>query len=279
MTGWEPLEITYTDGYRAFARFWRPDACRGAVLYLHGIQSHGLWFEASAQRLVDAGFAVMLPDRRGSGRNALERGHAPSAVRLLEDVGEGLDVLRARTGVEAPQVLGVSWGGKLAMAFVSRSPRRVPRVTLVAPGLCPKVDLPRSQKVRVGISMIAGGHSRFDIPLQQAELFTENPARQTFIRGDGLALRQVTGRFLIVSRKLDSLAQRVRVLPEGPPLCLFLASEDRIIDNAATSDFVRRLSWADRRIIEYPGAHHTLDFEPDPEPFFRDLVAWVGERR
>jgi alpha-beta hydrolase superfamily lysophospholipase len=32
-----------------------------------------------------------------------------------------------------------------------------------------------------------------------------------------------------------------------------------------------------RRVILYPGAGHTLEFEPDPAVYFRDLVAWIGE--
>ena len=29
------------------------------------------------------------------------------------------------------------------------------------------------------------------------------------------------------------------------------------------------------KITEYQHAHHTLEFEPDPEPYFADLVDWV----
>jgi hypothetical protein len=30
----------------------------------------------------------------------------------------------------------------------------------------------------------------------------------------------------------------------------------------------------DRHLIEYPGAHHTLEFEPDPTRYARDLIGW-----
>ena len=86
-------------------------------------------------------------------------------------------------------------------------------------------------------------------------------------------MRQATAAFFIASRRLDSLASRVRHRADGPPLRLFLAGQDRIIDNARTREFVRQLSWPDRQIMEYPNAHHTLEFEPDPEPFLADLVA------
>lgn len=269
----ESIRIKYSDGYQAFSRLWVPTSPRGGVIYLHGIQSHGLWFAASAQRMAEVGYAVLLPDRRGSGRNAQDRGHTPSARRLIRDVGECCDELHVRTGFEKFHLVGVSWGGKLALAFHNSMPRRVGHLTLIAPGLFPKVDLPAWQKVRVGVSALFAKRALFDIPLQQAELFTENPVRQAFIRNDPLALRQVTASFLIASRRLDGLAQRARSIAAGPPVRLFLAGQDRIIENVRTRHFVESLAWPDRRIIEYPQAHHTLEFELDNERFMADLIS------
>jgi alpha-beta hydrolase superfamily lysophospholipase len=42
-------------------------------------------------------------------------------------------------------------------------------------------------------------------------------------------------------------------------------------------DFVERFGTKQRTIIEYPGAAHTLEFEPDPTTFFRDLSSWAKE--
>ncbi|HSA29439.1 MAG TPA: alpha/beta fold hydrolase, partial [Phycisphaerae bacterium] len=140
MVEMESIRIRYADLYEAHARLWHPRETRGAVLYLHGIQSHGLWFETSAQRLAEAGYAVLLPDRRGSGRNEIERGHTPSAWRLLRDAAEGMDELHIRTRLSRFHVVGVSWGGKLALALYRYLPARVTSLALIAPGLFPKVD-------------------------------------------------------------------------------------------------------------------------------------------
>jgi alpha-beta hydrolase superfamily lysophospholipase len=269
-------EIThsFSDGYAAFARLWLPERPRGGVLYLHGIQSHGGWYEASATRLADAGWAVLLPDRRGSGRNQAERGHAPSARRLLQDNLEWLDTLQQSTGSASAHVLGVSWGGKLALALRRFASGRVRSLGLAAPGLFPQVDLPLLQKVRVGLSVLAAPRALFDIPLNDPTLFTANPAGQQLIRDDPLKLTKVTTSFLLASRRLDRFALAARHDPVGCPLRVFLAGHDRIIDNHRTRDCVRRLRWADRLLIEYPEAHHTLEFEPDPEPYFADLQEW-----
>src|SRR5690348_12732377 len=102
----ELVTIRFSDHYQAVARFWMPPSPRGAVLYLHGIQSHGGWFEDSAKHLAEAGFAVLLADRRGSGRNHVDRGHAPNARRLLRDCAECLDELHVRSGFNSFYCVG-----------------------------------------------------------------------------------------------------------------------------------------------------------------------------
>jgi alpha-beta hydrolase superfamily lysophospholipase len=61
-------------------------------------------------------------------------------------------------------------------------------------------------------------------------------------------------------------------------LRLLLAEHDCIIENERTSAFVRRLAWPSRTITVYDGAHHTLEFEPNPERYFEDLVGWYDDR-
>jgi acylglycerol lipase len=275
MLEWRPTSLRLSDGYEAFARLWQPERPRGAVLYLHGIQSHGGWFEGSAAKLAEAGWAVLLPDRRGSGRNAVNRGHTPWARRLLLDCVEWLDDLKRQTGAERAHIVGVSWGGKLALALHRFAPARVASLALVAPGLFPRVDLPLRDKVLVGLTLLAAPKTRFDIPLNEPELFTANPARQQFIREDPLRLMQVTTRFLFASRRLDRYALSPRAFLRPAPLHLFLAEHDAIIESPRTRDFVRRLQWPGRKITEYPGAHHTLEFEADPQTYISDLISWL----
>ena len=85
MSDFEELRVRLPDGYEAYARYWGHDRPRGAVLYHHGIQSHCGWYQASAARLVESGYAVLQADRRGSGRNEADRGHAESADQLIGD--------------------------------------------------------------------------------------------------------------------------------------------------------------------------------------------------
>jgi len=255
-----------------------PHPLRAALVYLHGIQSHSRWYEASSRRLAESGVAVYQIERRGSGADAAhERGHVDRAETWLADAEAAAERARDETGVAGVHLLGVSWGGKLALASAADRPDLYRSLVLASPGICPRVDLALLTKVRVAKCLALGrDRERFPIPLADPHLFTENPERIRYIAEDPLSLREVTARFLYESRRLDRMVRRAAGRMDVP-IFLALAERDRITDNPATRALVGGLGAPRHRIVEYAGATHTLEFEPDPEPFFRDLVAWIYE--
>ena len=276
MAGFEELHVRLSDGYEAYARYWAPERAVGNVLYLHGIQSHCAWYEASAERLRQAGFAVLQPDRRGSGRNERDRGHADGPGQLLDDAFACANELALRSGIRRHHVLGVSWGGKLAAAMHVTRPEPIASLMLVTPGLFPVVDVSAMDKLRIGWAMLSDPRRLFDIPLNDPELFTDDPAWIEWLRNDARQLHQATAGFFLASRRMDRTAQRLASAPPTP-LHVLLAEDERIIDNAATRRFLRELTWPTLRITTYQRARHTLEFAGSRDRYLDDLVNWLRE--
>jgi len=274
----QPVDRTYTaaDATALPIRVWSPQRPRAVLVYLHGIQSHSGWYEASSRHLAEAGAAVYQLERRGSGTDrAHERGHVDRAETWLEDVAAAARLACSETGLAAAHLMGVSWGGKLALACAAHRPDLYRSLILAAPGIVPRVDPTLAVKVRVAQSLLAGQPlRRFPIPLQDPHLFTENPERVRYIAADPLGLHEVTARFMYESRRLDDLVRQAARVVTRPTL-LALAEKDRIIDNAATWALVEAMPCSRRQVTVYPGASHTLEFEPAPAAYFRDLVTWI----
>lgn len=272
----QQMQWTVADGYETVVyRFGPQKNARSAVLYAHGIQSHPAWFFRSASALAESGVAVYLPTRRGSGENTVARGHAANGAQLLEDVDRTVTEILRREGGSRVSLLGVSWGGKLLTAYALRRTERVGRIVLVAPGIVPKVDVPWMTKLAIAACLLVRPAARFDIPLSDPALFTDNPAMQEYIRRDPQALRQATARFLWVSRGLDLRLARARAGQLEPDTTLLLAERDDIIDNPATRSRLERLAGDRLRVQTLTGAH-TLEFNPDPEPLHKALLAGLG---
>jgi alpha-beta hydrolase superfamily lysophospholipase len=259
-----------SDGYEFYYRHFAAKDPRGRIVFVHGIRSHGGWYERSCQQLADAGFEVDFLDRRGAGLNTAHRGDCPSFRRLLDDIVEFIHQLR-RTNPWLPITLaGISWGGKLACGIPYRAPGLVDRIALLCPGLCPKVTPPLMTRLAILRSRFRDPTKLFPIPLNEPELFTASPQWRQFIAEEIHGLDRATGRFLYSSKSFDIYLKRARKRITAPTL-LMLAEHDQIIDNAATRQFHQ---WSS--VIEYRGAHHTLEFESDC-PFIKDLLEWVKE--
>lgn len=265
------------DGYRWRFRHYAPAGpLRGHVVCLHGIQSHAGWYGYSCGRLSAAGYAVSFVDRRGSGMNQKDRGDARNFRRLLTDVEQYLEKLgpRSEPRVVPTFLVGISWGGKLATALEAVHPGLVDGLVLLCPGFCARVRPRLKERLAIAWARLVNPRRRFPIPLDDPGLFTATPRWQEFIRNDRLSLREATSRLLFASVRLDRFLRQaagsVRI-----PVLVMLAGQDRIIDNRRTRRFVERFGSADKQIIEYPEAHHTLEFEPDPDRFLGDVIQWL----
>ena len=255
-----------------------PPATRTPVLYVHGIQSHPGWFVGSAQALARAGHEVFQVTRRGSGLTAARRGDASSAGQLLGDVDAAVEHVRGETGSADVALLGVSWGGKLLTAHALQAAAPVTSLTLVAPGIVPRVDVPGRTKLAIAAARCLWPRKYFDIPLSDVSLFTDNPSMRDYLAADPLRLHRATARLLVASAMLDRMIARAAPGSLELPVTLILAKRDRIIDNAATAAVLRRLT-ADRVKVVQIDAAHTIEFEPDPAAFHGLLRAAVQHSR
>lgn len=273
-------QVIVSDGYRLHFRHWNVPHPKGIVIAMHGIQSHSGWYEYSSSRMAEEGFAVYFADRRGSGLNGFQRGHAIHAMRLINDVRCLTQLALSEHEFPASQrppitLLGLSWGGKTAAATAALFPAEFDRLALLYPGLESRFRLTAWQTLRLNLAKtfeIVRQH--IPIPIDNPALFTSSAEYQRFIAEDPLALHTVTSSFLNAGRDLDQILVEHGAQIQHPVL-LMLAGNDAIIDNTTVRKKVNSFGSREITVIEYPNACHTLEFEPDRETIFADLNRWL----
>jgi len=280
MTTPDIATFTASDGYRFYVRRYFPDGMpRGRVVLLHGIRSHGGWYERSCRQLRDAGYEVHFLDRRGCGWNTARRGDCPGFRRLIDDVAEYVFELRGTRAFLPTFLAGISWGGKVALGVPIRRPGLVEGVMLLCPGLTPKVGPSLPRRLRVLLARLLRPERSFPIPLNDPELFTDSDHWQRYVSEDRHGLTEATARFLVESARFDVYlkwtARRVTV-----PVLLMLAGRDKVLDNAKTRRYLSRLTGSKSlSVVDYPDAAHTLEFEGPDHPFVADMVRWMAKFR
>ncbi len=106
------------EGQKFFAQGWNPPQTKGVVCIIHGFNEHSTRYEHVAERLCNAGYAVLTYDEFGHGRTEGKRGHAPSYAALLDSVKIILDEAETRfTGVKK-YLWGHSMGGGIVVNYL-----------------------------------------------------------------------------------------------------------------------------------------------------------------
>lgn len=275
-TPFEIASFVTSGGYKLHYRHFQPvGIIKGTIVFIHGIQSHGGWYETSCKKFAQAGYRVLFLDRRGSGLNEVSRGDSPSFRTLLDDLKEFLQYQRKEIAGATPLILGaISWGGKIAFGLEIRIANLVDGFILLAPGFCPKVHPTRKERFFIALGSLFSPRRLFNIPLNDPELFTSNPAAQKFLKEDPLALRKATARFLLDSVRLDFYLRIFRT-KISKPILLLIAGQDKIIDNEKTIAFVKRFASGSLTVRDYPEAHHTFEFEPEPQKHIEEIEEWL----
>ena len=263
------------DGYRNSLYCWEGQRqALDCLLYLHGIESHAGWFIQSAEAVNALDWPVVLAERRGSGCNSQNRGHADSFEQLLADVFCAAAYCRDRWPSCQVHLAGVSWGGKLALASALRFPQTFASLTMIAPGIFPRVDLSIRNKLKILVKHVVKPTAQMSVPLEDARLFTDNPQRIAFIEQDKLRLHRVSAGFFWASYQLDKLIQR-----QGPqlnlPIHLMLSGADRIIDSEKTKGWFECCKAPEKHLSVFPDSAHTLEFDRDNRAFLKALTVWL----
>lgn len=265
------------DGERLPYRYFPAGSAtrRGALVYLHGIQSHGGWYTETAEELARRGYSVYLPDRRGSGASTGPRGWFGPYSRLIDDVADFVELAK-RDEDDAPAfVVGGCWGARPAVGYALRAQEELAGLALVCPALKAQVDVAPKDKLAVGIGRLVDEHRRIPVPLTP-ELFTRDLERLEFIRRDPLSLHEVTARFFFETAIWDRhlrAQDRLRL-----PILLQQAGDDRIVDRGAVRAWFERQASNDKEYVLYPEFGHILDFEAERRRYWDDLSDWLDRR-
>jgi alpha-beta hydrolase superfamily lysophospholipase len=243
---------------------------------LHGIASHAGWFGEAAAHLNEHGVAVYGPDRRGSGRSGGPRGHLARYQRALDDVDHVVQLVASEHPGTPIFLAASSWAAKLAVVYAAQRPAPLSGLLLLGPVLTSEVKLSPARLVQVVVGHLVAPMAHLPIPLTP-ELYTANPPYLDFIRTDPLRRLEATAQFFWETARLDRRRRRASA-GLALPLLLLQGGDDKMIDVPKTRRWFARLGVEDKTYRAYPGAGHTLDFEPDRAQYLADLLGWLSAR-
>jgi len=135
------------DGLRLGLKHWDASAPFAAIVALHGMSDYSNAFAIPASWWAEHGITTYAYDQRGFGRSP-QLGIWPGNDVMRRDLGDFVDVVKARHPGLPVYVLGESMGGAVAMtAFASNDPPKADGLILVSPAVWSQKTMPLSYRV------------------------------------------------------------------------------------------------------------------------------------
>jgi alpha-beta hydrolase superfamily lysophospholipase len=166
----------------------------------------------------------------------------------------------------------LSWGAKLAVAVDMLHPGTFSTMTLIAPGIFPRVMPSIGERLAIAVDALFRPRALHPIPIKD-EMFTSIPRYLEYIDNDPLRLRSVTARFYVETVRLDRFLKE-RGYQWTAPTQALLAEHDAIIDNGRTQKMFESLKAEPKKVTIYAGCNHSLQFEK-PSEVAKDILNWM----
>lgn len=299
----DTFEFNAGDGKRLHVYRWLPDGEPTAVVQIaHGMGEHAARYDATAQALLGAGYAVYANDHRGHGETA-----DPERLgwmgdngwnRVIDDAGDLTAHIR-QTHPGIPVVLlGHSMGAMMTQQYLYRHGARIDAAVLSgSPGMAGAIQswishtLARFERWRLGPqaesplmqSLLFGKSNKpFDGPDATGyEWLSRDPDQVTAYVEDprcGFVLR--TGSLCDLfagageAKRMDNVLQ----IPRSLPLYVFSGSDDPVHREEKNlrrllKRYRSHLTRIDYRL--YEGGRHEMLNETNRDEVVQDLLAWL----
>lgn len=258
-------------------RAWLPGGePRTLLVVSHGLGEHSGRYQALAERLVAAGFAVYAVDHRAHGRSA---GTAPANIDRFDFLVSDLGTFVGRAQREHPEVptvlFGHSMGGLVALECALRNPHVLQGLVLSAPALAPGEAVPALKRaVAKLLSRLAPNTGMLAI---QASAVSRDAEVVGAYQRDPLVFHgSVPARTAVeLLDAMTSVAARAHQLKL--PVLVQHGTADRLVPLAAVQPVYKQLGDPRRRTLRsYADLYHEVYNEPEREQVIGDLLNWLA---
>lgn len=266
--------LVLSDHARIPVRIWRASQQKAILLALHGFNDSRDAWEDSATYFTQAGITLVSPDQRGFGQAPL-RGEWAGSQRMVQDVIEEINILKARYPDVPLYVMGESMGGAVLMNLETRADAPpLAGYILLAPavwghrelGLVPDMLLRLSRFVAPNWKL-SGRHAPVKV--------TASDNEQSLIRlyFDPLTLRETKVRALYGLVDLMSEAMHASSRIHFPTLVIY-GGKDQLVPVSAMKKSWRMMpAWV--RKDYFPNGYHLLLRDSGRKMVARDIISWI----
>jgi len=270
-------QITELNKDGLYYRNWSvPGNPKGAVMLIHGLGEHCQRYEALAEFLTNAGYALCSMDLPCHGRSEGPRGHVDSFDEF-QNAALSLYQYTVENHSDAPVfLLGHSMGGLIATRFLLDHQNKFQGALLSGAAIQSPQEPPAWQVVI--INTIAKLVPKLAVLQLDASKVSRDPTVVEEYMADTLVSKdKLSARFLVeLTNTMEECKSRAEHITL--PILIMHGSEDVMTAPQGSHLLHDSVSSMDKKIRIYQGLYHEIFNEPEAQTVFNDVVEWLGNR-
>lgn len=255
---------------------WSGDTAPRAVIVLsHGVHEHGGRYAHVAERFLASGLQVYAVDHAGHGRSPGVRGNIGSMAGVVAGLDELARFAQSRHPAAPTFVYGHSFGGLVALQYVTGNPVPLHGVIVSAPALDISAANPVQARASKVISKLApnAGVLALDVATVSRDPEVVRAYREDPLNFLGKVRARTGAEILHTVRAMEPRLARLTL-----PLYVLQGSADRLVPPAATDWVEAHATAADLTVRRWPGLFHEPHNEPEQAQVLDEIVEWIEKR-
>lgn len=263
-------------GLKIFTRSWHPEETpRGAVVIVHGFNSHSGQYQWAADQLTANGLAVYALDLRGRGHSEGERFYVEKISDYVDDVATFVKMAKAQEESGIPFfVLGHSAGGVVSCIYTLEHQSEI--AGLICESFAYELPTPDFVlTVLKGLSHVTPHAHVFKL---KNEDFSRDPKVVESMNNDPLIAdeSQPTQTAAAMVRADERLKKEFPLITL--PLLILHGTDDKATKPSGSQHFYDSAGSTDKTLKLYEGHYHDLLNDLDKEVVMTDIQNWIDER-
>ncbi|MEZ0244537.1 MAG: lysophospholipase [Sphingomonas sp.] len=263
------------DGLKIFLRSWHPEAKpRGVVVICHGFNAHGGQYAGTAERLVEAGFAVYAPDLRGRGRSEGERFYVENVSEYVSDLAGAIAIAKARDPGLKVFLYGHSAGGVTSATYALDHQGEIDGFICASFAF----QVPAPGFALTAIKALSHIAPRLGVLTLPNIAFSRDPEVVAAMDADPLIAGETQPAITVAA-----LVRADERLHDGfpqitLPLLILHGTADKATVPAGSQFFFDTAGSSDKTLKLYDGHFHDMLADLGKETVIADIIAWIEAR-
>lgn len=262
-------------GLELFYQAWQPDTPpRAVIAIVHGLGEHSGRYLNMVNRLAPHGYSLYGFDLRGHGRSPGQRGYINSWEEYREDVRAFLRFVNKQEPDRPLFLLGHSLGGLIALEYVLHFPEGLKGMIASSPALAPANLPPILFTLSRILSRIWPTFS-INTGLDASTISRDPVVVKAYVDDPlvhGLGTPRLATEAAAAMEWTQAHAADLRL-----PLLLLYGSADKLVPPEGSRVFFEKVTFADRKRIEYPGGYHESFNDVHREQVLEEVEQWLAQ--